>query len=692
MRDYIVRTLAESGLTADVQRATAVGQTRPVAASTENIVARLPGSGGGKSVLLVAHYDSVPISFGASDDGAGVAVLLETARVLQSLPRLKRDVVFLFTDGEELGLLGAQAFVAEHPQAANAGVVMNFEARGTRGPAILFETSNQNGALMQGVSRTVRSPVANSLSYEIYKRLPNDTDFSVFKRAGYPGLNFAFIDEVVHYHTLMDSGQNLDPGSLQHEGDYAVDLARWFGDSLEDNLKSQGSVTYFDLLGMVLIRYSSSAGVVFLALTALLLVAAIVQGFKKSCMTVKGLLSGMVIMLLAVFAAAAVSFAAQYLVAMLGNGSRAVLAGEFYNSGTYVTAFAALGLGTAFLFWNAAARRLGPDNLAMSGLVLWFILLLVTSVVAPGAAYLLLWPLFLALVAWNVKLFKPRPGAVLLNLATVAAVILVAPMLHKIFTAFDLGSYLIVGVILTLLAALSVFQLTDGPARRSWLVPGALYVGGSALLLVALLFSPRFDRRHPRLDSAFYVSNQDTGSYTWASYDKAPDEWTSQLFHQPIQRQTLPELLPGSPRRLMQTPADPVAIAGPSMEILESKAVGSERQVHLRVLSPRHAPIILLFIPQETAVISSSVNGHDLHAASAAQGGWTMQYYGAPADGIDLMLKMRAAGPLSLRIADVSYGLPDAATATLKPRPDSSIPSPVGFNDTTVVVKTFSVQ
>jgi hypothetical protein len=302
-----------------------------------------------------------------------------------------------------------------------------------------------------------------------------------------------------------------------------------------------------------------------------------------------------------------------------------------------------------------------------------------------------LWPLLVALVAWNVRLFRQRPGTVLLNLATIAAVILVAPMLHKIFTAFDLGSYLIVSVLLTLLAALSVFQLTDGPARRSWLVPGGLYIGGSALLLLAVLFSPRFDRRHPRLDSAFFVSNQDTGSHIWASYDNRPDEWTSQLFHQPIQRQTMPDLMPGSQRRLMQAPAEPVPLAAPSMEILENKAVGSERQVHLRVLSQRHAPVIVLFIPGETAVISSSVNGHDLHG-TAAPGAWTMQYYGAPADGIGLVLKMKTAGPVSVRIADVSYGLPEAATAALKPRPDSCIPSSVGFNDTTVVVKTFSIQ
>src|SRR5205807_6225859 len=151
--DYILKTLADTGLPAELQKTTAVSQSAGVAASVENIVARLQGSGTGKSVLVVAHYDSVPLSLGASDDGAGVAVLLETARVLKALPQMKGDIAFLFTDGEEIGLLGAQAFIAEHPQPQNVGVVLNFEARGTNGPAILFETSNQNGSLMRSVSQ-----------------------------------------------------------------------------------------------------------------------------------------------------------------------------------------------------------------------------------------------------------------------------------------------------------------------------------------------------------------------------------------------------------------------------------------------------------------------------------------------------------------------------------------------------------
>ena len=98
------------------------------------MIAWLPGIANSKAVMLVAHYDSVPNGTGASDDGAGVVALLETVRAVKSTAPLKNDVIFLFTDGEETGLLGANAFISEHPWAKDVGLVLNFEAREICGP------------------------------------------------------------------------------------------------------------------------------------------------------------------------------------------------------------------------------------------------------------------------------------------------------------------------------------------------------------------------------------------------------------------------------------------------------------------------------------------------------------------------------------------------------------------------------
>jgi len=107
--------------------------------------------------MLVAHYDTVSRSPGAADDGAAVAALLETLRALNAGPPLRNDLIVLITDGEEPGMLGARAFVAEHPWLRDVGVVCNFEARGTRGPSIMFETSSDNGRLIREFARQPRT-------------------------------------------------------------------------------------------------------------------------------------------------------------------------------------------------------------------------------------------------------------------------------------------------------------------------------------------------------------------------------------------------------------------------------------------------------------------------------------------------------------------------------------------------------
>ena len=121
----------------------------------ENVLARIKGTNNSRAVLLVAHYDSVATSFGANDDGAGVVTLLETARALKSVDPLKNDVIFLFSDGEEVGLLGAKAFTS-HPWARDIVVFMNFESRGNTGPVVMFETSTATTS-----SSAIRSGVAS---------------------------------------------------------------------------------------------------------------------------------------------------------------------------------------------------------------------------------------------------------------------------------------------------------------------------------------------------------------------------------------------------------------------------------------------------------------------------------------------------------------------------------------------------
>src|SRR5262244_968287 len=109
----------------------------------------------------------------------------------------------------------------------------------------MFETSPENGWLIKQFAKASPCPIANSLSYEIYRLLPNDTDFTVFKEAGMAGLNFAYIKGINYYHTELDNVEHIDRASLQHQGSYALSLARHFGD-LNLERTRENNLVYFN--------------------------------------------------------------------------------------------------------------------------------------------------------------------------------------------------------------------------------------------------------------------------------------------------------------------------------------------------------------------------------------------------------------------------------------------------------------
>ena len=255
LRARIVAALLRLGLAPELQSGITVCTPYGVCGMPINILARIQGSDAASesAVLLCAHYDSVGAGPGASDNASGVAALLEIARVLQQLPRPRQSIILLFDDGEEVDLLGAHAFVEHHPWAKTVTAAVNLDARGTSGPSLMFETGSANRWLMSLYARAIARPLANSVYYAVYKLLPNDTDFTVFKAAGFQGFNFAFIGDVAHYHTPLDDLAHADAGSLQQQGDNALSTLLALA-----NAGSQpppgGEAVYFDLFGRMLVQ------------------------------------------------------------------------------------------------------------------------------------------------------------------------------------------------------------------------------------------------------------------------------------------------------------------------------------------------------------------------------------------------------------------------------------------------------
>jgi Zn-dependent M28 family amino/carboxypeptidase len=195
-------------------------------AIAENIVATIPGKSTDSYIALMAHYDSVPMSPGAGDDGAGVAAILESARALALEAPFENSIILLFTDAEEMGLIGAEGFYNQHPLAKKIKLVLDFEGSGTTGQSMVLRTTDANELMLNSLASETSSPFGFSLGNEIFKRMPNDTDFSVVQRAGIAGIDFAFAAERNHYHTPNDNTDNLDLSTIQHHGENMLPQTR----------------------------------------------------------------------------------------------------------------------------------------------------------------------------------------------------------------------------------------------------------------------------------------------------------------------------------------------------------------------------------------------------------------------------------------------------------------------------------
>jgi hypothetical protein len=456
-----------------------------------NVIARLPGAQSSGVVLFVCHFDAVPGSFGAGDDGAAAAAFLEAIRALRTGPRPRNDLVFLFTDGEELGLLGAQQFAREHPLFADVRVVFNFEGRGVGGPAILFETGARNGRLVAEYARCAPHPFGSSLGPTVYDAMPNDTDFTPFKAGGVPGLNFAFIGGGSAYHQPSDRIENLSEGSLQHHGTNVLALARHFGELPLEELDAEPDATFMTLPGNVFLHYPGRWNTPLAGLGIVLVLAVLVREHRAARLSWLGLAAGSLTALLGVvfltLASAGVAWLAAAAHAAI-EASASDAHGNLLSSRFGLLAVGAWTLGLAAL----AARRLGERRaiaVTAGGLLVWSALLAVSAAIATGASHVFAWPTVLgalALACAAESSGAQRVSGRLFLIAAAAVILPVAALLHAVGSAYPSWvAAALAALVLALFAlpCLCWLERTTRPASRlAWILPTTL---GALLFAVA---------------------------------------------------------------------------------------------------------------------------------------------------------------------------------------------------------------
>jgi hypothetical protein len=681
VRDYILKQLGDLQLTPEIQDAVLASkfQTRVVATRAQNILVRLAGQEpSSKSVMLVAHYDSVPQSPGASDDGSGVVTLIETLRALKAGPPLKNDVVALFTDGEEVGLTGASLFVNEHSWAKNVGVVLNFEARGSSGPVFMFETSDQNGWLIKEFGKAAPYPFASSFMYTIYKLLPNDTDLSTFKRAGMSGLNFAYLDDVQNYHTQHDSLNAIDERSVQHDGSYALSLTRHFGNLNLENPRAADAI-YFDLLGSTLISYPTTWAIPLAVLTVLLFAGIMIWGIRSRRLTILGLLLGFFIQILS----AAISIG---LVTLIWGGVT-TLHPDFStrsNANLFMAAFVILTISITTALYLVAGRWTSVSNLTTGTLLVWLVLAIATSFYLPVISYLALWPLLFSLAILAFTLIKEKsewPSVtwfVLFFVCSLPGLILWAPTIYNVFQGLGLRLFFLQITTVALLLGLLVPSLRLLPARR-WLLPiSALLL--SLIFLIAGNVVPAHGNSDPRSDTLVYSLDTNSGEAVWASSNARTDQWTTQFLSSSPRREVLTDRLPNNKTMFLVNNAPSLGIENDRLEVLDDIVNDGIRTLRLKLISPRKARIMSVFVDPQTEVLSATVGGKRIETAGAAnqsnpENWWELTYRAVPKEGFDLTLETKQLAQIKVKLTSQSDGLPEIPNARFQARPAHLIPA-----------------
>lgn len=680
VKNRIIAELAKYGIEAQEQRTWACGYRYNSCAYVENITAIIPGKSKSPYVALMSHYDSVPMAPGAGDDGAGVAAMLEAARILQLEAPFESPILFIFTDAEEMGLIGAEGFYRHNELANDIGILLNFEGSGSTGLSQVLRTSGLNGNFIDAFQSESDYPRGASLINEIFKRMPNDTDFSVAQRANTPGIDFAFASERNHYHTPLDNLANIDQRTIQHHGENMLPLTRWLADHLNEATSSDISLVYSNNYGFWA-QWSKGFSPILLSISLLLL------GFSLWRLegSFLGSLGGAFGAVLVIFFTALggtivfklLSFFQGTTVSWPGNelGYRILLFSSTFGGG----------LTAAYL----VNKYLTPINALIGAWLLWSVFSALLIVYMPDAANLLLLPLLAGSLVLAVSSFlsdKLRPNFLLLSL------VLVIPATYGLVLILEesQGYRLIVSTFPFIALFMTIFTplVTGSSLRVPILTALMLTIAGMGIALT----SPLYTENRPQHVNINYFENLDSGTAHYQIQSNNPlQENLANVFKlETVETQLLPYF---NVDHKNYTVAESSGFSGPRVEVIEIEQGDSLRHVSLKISSPRQAGRFQIITPSEAKLIEFSLDDVNFESKvldiKAFKDIDIIRVNGVFSREFILKMTFETQGPVKATVMDSSTELPETASVLIKRR--SPLASPVHQGDQAVLFRTIAL-
>lgn len=462
VRDYLIGQLESLGLKVEIQSGEVNDRWGGNRINIHNILTRIEGSKQGKALLVLAHYDSTPNSYGAADDGSGIVTILEWVRAyLASGKQSINDIIILFTDAEEQGMLGAKLFTASHAWAKDVGFALNFEARGSGGPGFTLVETNRGNANMIELYKeaNLKYPLATSLFYSLYKLLPNDGDSRILReRLDIDGFLFAFIDDHFDYHRPTDTYENMDLNSIQHQGSYLMPLVAVFANTNLSNIKTNENVVFFNFPLLGLVSYSYKLIFPLTIVTIIFFLALVIYGFRINRLSMKMIGRGAVLFLLLIVACGVIGFFGGNKIPDLASANR------FPENGhIYILFFVFLCLSFLLQISHRFSKREHEGvNFIIAPIFFWIILNTVIAYYLKGANYFII-PVLFSLISLLIALKSNKSPLLIHTLLSIPMIVILAPMIK--FFPLALGPRLMVSSTLILALILGLMQIIIGQLK-----------------------------------------------------------------------------------------------------------------------------------------------------------------------------------------------------------------------------------
>lgn len=526
---------------------------------------------GPNAVLLLSHHDSVPAGPGASDDGAGVASSLEIASLLKDTP-LTRPLLVLITDGEELGLMGANLFVEKDPLAQMVGAVVNMEARGVSGLSTLIQTSRPNGRDLEALGSGTRLPAASSLNADIYELLPNDTDMTEFLSLPIDAANLAYAGDVAFYHTPGDNLANMDKRALFNLG--ASGLAATQAFLAQSGNEAESQLLYVDVLGLLLLSLPVWLAWLLTGLTGVITFALLWTQRVSTKLWRIVLVPGLAIALGLVF-----SIGLTMLVDMIRPEARFGSAYPIALRGLH----GAAGLTGALIIYTFMTRA-GEAKALLASIWLWSALFALAALVFIEGTGILFIPSLIVFSLAGLAFLLKRETT---GFALAALGGLVFAILSYQLTALGEGGLLIESSApFTIVCILSFAYLAPltWPREASLLRSFWLTLLGAgtcmAIFFVASLMVPAYSPQAPRALSLTHIQSNVFETPVWSVFDvdKMPAEFLSIAA---FETGELPVF--GGPRQMAPAPGFPTRLAA---QIMSDTRTNEERIIELDISDP----------------------------------------------------------------------------------------------------------